>query len=214
MTKLPATQFINQVRTNHNGHQYTVTAYNPSTKRFTVHFPHNNVTKDVSVQSIRLNILSEKSLVKKPTKSLKQRTNLLYNAIIHRLNNIESYKDVKLDPRWNTLEGFRETIHLVEGYELWKDNDGYAIDKDLKGMNTYSPEACIFITRSMNSSQPRKKTPRKSMAEGTIHQTTNGLVEVVSREGARITVRFLEDGTETQVWVTNLSNGLVGKPKN
>lgn len=214
MTKHSSHKFINETRTNLNGFTYTVTAYNQSTKRYTVHFPHNNVTKDVSVQSIRENCVSEKALVKKATKTLEQRTYALYQSMCSRLKNIESYKNVKLDPRWETLEGFRETLHLVEGYDLWKDNDGYAIDKDLKGMNTYSPEACVFITRSMNSSQPRKKTPRRSMAEGTIHQTTNGPVEVVSREGARITVRFLEDGIETQVWVTNLSNGLVGKPKN
>ena len=208
------TKYINETRTNHHGHQYTVTDYNSSTKRYTVHFPHNNVTKDVSIQSIQGNCVSEKPLVKKATKTLEQRMYSLYQSMRSRLKNIESYKDVKLDPQWATFEGFRETLHLVEGFDLWKENDGYAIDKDIKGMNTYSPEACVFITRSMNSSQPRKKTPRKSMDVGTIHNTTNGPVEVVSREGARIAVKFVEDGAKTQVWVTNLSNGLVGKPKN
>lgn len=214
MTKHSAPKFINETRTNLNGHQYTVTAYNPSTKRYTVYFPHNNVTKDVSIQSIQGNSISEKALIKKASKTLEQRTYSLYQAMRYRLKNIAAYKNVTLDPRWETLEGFRETLHLVEGYELWKEYEGYSIDRDTKGMNAYSPEACVFIPRTANSSLPRKKTPRKSMAEGTTHQTTNGPVEVVSREGARITVRFIEDGTETQVWVTNLSNGLVGKPKN
>lgn len=207
------TKYLNEIRTNHHGYEYAVTSFNPETKRYTVHFPHNNATKEVTHQSIRLDIVSEKPLVKKTTKSLKQRTGLLYNSILHRLNNIDSYKDVKLDSRWNTLEGFRETLHLVEGYELWKDHEGYAIDKDIKGKNTYGPDSCVFITRSMNSSQPRKRTPRKSMDVGTIHHTTNGPVEVLSREGARITVKFVEDGTITQAWVTNLSNGWVRKPK-
>jgi len=89
--------------------------------------------------------------------------------MIHRLAINPSYKDVGLDPRWETLEGFRSTIHLVEGYDLWAESIGYSLDKDIKGVNTYGPDSCVFVTRQENSKlQPRKGNNRQVKRRSTV----------------------------------------------
>nr|DAU70805.1 MAG TPA: hypothetical protein [Caudoviricetes sp.] len=203
------TDFINQTRVNHHGFTYTVTSYNPLTKRYTVHFPHSNVTKEVTRQSISGNIVSEKALIQKATKSMNQRTSTLYYAMLQRLNKNPAYKNVRLDPRWNTLEGFRETIHQVEGYEFWKEYSGFSLDKDQKGMNTYGPDSCVFIPLTQNSSQPRKKTQHKSYKVGTKLNIQGQVAVVVGKLPARTIIRFEETGELREVWTHNISiNGL------
>lgn len=203
--------FLNQTRINHNGYKYTVTAYNPSTKRFTVHFPHNNVTKQVSYQSIQKDIVSEEPLIKKATEPLGNRIRRLYYAIRQRLAKNPAYKNVKLDPRWNTLEGFCGTIHLVDGYDLWKEYTGYSIDRDTKGMNTYGPDACVFITRTENSSLPRQKSQHKSYKEGDRLNINGQVAVVVGKLPARTIIRFQDTGELREVWTHHISLNNISK---
>lgn len=208
------TKFLNQTRVNHHGFAYTVTAYNPSTERYTVYFPHNKVTKQVSCQSIQGNIVSEEPVhIKHPT-PLAQRERALYQGIRRRLAKLPTYQDVKLDPRWETFEGFRETLHLVEGYELWKEYTGYSIDRDSKGMNTYGPDACVFIPLTQNSSLPRKKTQHKSYKVGTKLDIQGQVAYVVGKLPARTIIRFEETGELREVWTHNISiNGIAKSTK-
>ena len=66
-----------------------------------------------------------------------------------------SYKDATVCDRWLVFANFLEDLPLIEGYELWKNNSGYALDKDLKGngSKTYSLENCCFITIGNNSKE-------------------------------------------------------------
>lgn len=204
-------KFLNETRTNHRGYEYTVTNFDPSTKRYTVYFPHNNVTKVVSEQSIRGDIVSEKPLFTKAKGSFKNRTSILYHTMRKRLETLPVYKDVKLDPRWETLEGFRATIHLVEGYEQWANFTGFALDKDTKGQRAYGPETCAFIPRNNNSSQPRKRTEHKAYPIGTILKLNGQTVKVVGKNNARTIIRFVETGEIREVWTNNLSFGKIAK---
>lgn len=205
------TKFINKTFTNHHGLQYTVTAYNPSTGRYTVLFLHNNVTKDVSEYSLRRNVVSEVAAHTKHHTPLARRESRLFHGIKHRLATRATYKDVKLDPRWETLEGFRETLHLVEGYELWKEFTGYSLDKDIKGMNAYGPDSCVFITQSMNASQPRKKSSRKSYKVGTKLNIHGQVAYVVGKLPARSIIRFEETGEVREVWSYSLTANSISK---
>lgn len=204
-------KFINETRTNHHGYEYTVTNFDPSTKRYTVYFPHNNVTKVVSVQSVQGDIVSEKPMFAKARGSFNARTATLYFSMRSRLENLPVYKDVKLDPRWETLEGFRATIHLVEGYELWLNYTGYALDKDVKGRRAYGPETCSFIPRTKNSSQPRKRTEHKSYPTGAVLKINDQTIKVVGKNNARTIIRFVETGEVREVWTNNLSIGRIAK---
>lgn len=205
------TQYINETRINHKGHQYTVTAYNPSTKRYTVYFPETNVTKQVTEQAIHKNIVSHKPTHEKVETPLARREANLFRGIKWRLANRPTYKDVNIDPRWETLEGFRETLHLVEGYELWKKYSGFSIDKDLKGMNKYGPDSCVFVSVSENSSQPRKTTKHKSYKVGDVLDIHGQVAVVVGKLPARTIIRFQDTGELREVWTCSISFNTVAK---
>lgn len=189
---------VGQTRINRYGFKYTVTSYDPSTNRFTVYFPETDATKEASPSRVSSNTVSEQPLFKTPTDSLKKRITSLYNSMRWRLANHPSYVDVKLDPRWETITGFRETLHLVEGYDLWVASTGYSLDKDIKGMRTYGPDSCTFVTRGKNSSQPRANRPFDPYYAGSVHEARDGRYEVIERiDGSLCRIRFLETGYET-----------------
>lgn len=82
-----------------------------------------------------------------------------------------SYKDAIVCDRWLTYANFLEDLPLIEGYDLWLNNEGYALDKDLKGNGSkvYSFETCCFITISENSKEAnlREREQRKQPQQGT-----------------------------------------------
>lgn len=205
------TNFLNQTRINHKGYSYEVTAFDPSTKRYTVLFPHNKVTKVVSAQTIQKNFVSEQPAHRKSETPLAKREASLYQGIKQRLASFPTYKDVKLDPRWETLKGFRETLHLVEGYALWKGYTGFCLDKDIKGMDAYGPESCVFVSNAVNASQPRKKTKRKSYGIGTKIDVHGQVAIVVGKLPARTIIRFQETGEERIVRTSSISFNTVAK---
>lgn len=205
------TNFLNQTRINHKGYSYEVTAFDPSTKRYTVFFPHNKVTKVVSAQTIQKNFVSEQPAHKKSEDPLAKREASLYHGIKQRLASFPTYKDVKLDPRWKTLKGFRETLHLVEGYDLWKGYTGFCLDKDIKGMNSYGPSSCVFVPNTVNASQPRKTSKRKSYGIGTKIDVHGQVAVVVGKLPARTIIRFQETGEERIVRTSSISFNTVAK---
>lgn len=205
-------KFLNETRTNHHGYEYTVIGYNNETERYTVIFTHNGVMKAMSKLSIQNNVVSEKPSFAKPTKTLKQRTQVLYRDMQSRLKNRRAYADVKLDPRWETLEGFRATIHQVEGYDLWLNSTGYALDHDTKGMNTYGPDSCVFLTRSQNSSQPRKTFGRKRYPVGAWLESKHGQwYKIIGKDRNWTTIRFEETGEVRRVFTNMISDNEISK---
>lgn len=75
-----------------------------------------------------------------------------------------SYKDCSVCQRWLCFANFLEDLSLIENYELWLNNDGYALDKDLKQQGiknkVYSLETCCFITRGENSRERNERCRR------------------------------------------------------
>lgn len=204
-------KFMNETRTNHHGFEYTVIGYNPANKRYTVRFPHNGVTKAVSVQSIRSDIVSEKPAHTKATKSFNVRTSQMFHAMHNRLKTLPTYQDVEIDIRWESLEGFRNTLHLVPGYALWLEWTGFSLDKDQSGQNTYGPDTCKFVSVSENASQPRKRTEHKAYPVGTVMVSKHGQTyKVIGKDRIWTIIKFLETGEVRQVPTHSISVDNVG----
>lgn len=68
-----------------------------------------------------------------------------------------TYKNCSVCDRWLVYANFLEDLPKIENYKLWKNNDGYALDKDLKQQNVenkvYSLETCCFVTQSDNNKE-------------------------------------------------------------
>lgn len=65
-----------------------------------------------------------------------------------------NYDNVKVCDRWLVFSKFCEDLPLIEGYELWKNQKGYELDKDKKQQGIefkiYSLETCCFISHEEN----------------------------------------------------------------
>lgn len=72
-----------------------------------------------------------------------------------------TYKNCKVCERWLCFANFLEDLPLIEGYELWSNNDGYVLDKDLKQQGVknkvYSLETCCFISQLDNTKERIKR---------------------------------------------------------
>lgn len=201
-------------RTNINGFQYVIREFDKDTKRCIVFFPHNGVLKDVSYSSVMTNTVSEKQLFRPPSKSLEERICALYHAMKFRLKNLRAYEDVKLDQRWERFDGFRSTIHLVEGYDKWAKSMGYVLVKDMKGMRMYGPDTCVFMTRAENTSLTNERSNfgrqshQERFAVGTTHECKDGRYEIIEKTNSQTRkIRFLKTGFVTVARVTNLLQG-------
>lgn len=73
-----------------------------------------------------------------------------YDEKFHKNN--PTYKDATVCERWLVFANFLEDITSIEGYELWKNNGGYCLDKDAKGNGSklYSLDTCCFISVNDN----------------------------------------------------------------
>lgn len=73
-----------------------------------------------------------------------------------------SYSGCKVSERWLCFANFLEDLPKIEGYDEWKINDEYHLDKDVKGNSKiYSLETCKFIHSSSNARERmfRKENP-------------------------------------------------------
>ena len=54
---------------------------------------------------------------------------------------------------WLNYENFYEWIHSQKNFDKWKNNEGYAIDKDIlvKHNKIYSPYTCCLVPKHINS---------------------------------------------------------------
>lgn len=82
------------------------------------------------------------------------------------LNEYPSYKGVTVCERWHNFQKFCEDIKCLRGYDEWKSELGYELDKDIlcDKLNIYpkiySPETCMFISKKENVSE---STSRKNL---------------------------------------------------
>jgi len=77
-----------------------------------------------------------------------------------------AYIGITVCERWHCFQNFCEDIKYLKGYNEWKNNVGYELDKDIlcSQMNIspkiYSLETCMFITHHKNVSE---STSRKNL---------------------------------------------------
>lgn len=77
-----------------------------------------------------------------------------------------TYENVIVCNRWLCFANFLEDLPKIENYELWLNNDGYALDKDIKQQGVknkvYALETVCFVTQSENSKEriERRGNPR------------------------------------------------------
>ena len=87
-----------------------------------------------------------------------------------------TYKDCTVCDRWLVFANFLEDLPLIEGYELWKNGNGYCLDKDIKQQGiknkVYSLDTCKFINNRNNIDERMKRCgvpsaymPKKVMAK-------------------------------------------------
>ena len=80
-----------------------------------------------------------------------------YSERSHKEN--PTYSDVIVSERWHCFQNFCNDISKLKGYNDWKNNDGYELDKDIIcELNNiipkiYSLETCMFIKKSENLSE-------------------------------------------------------------
>ena len=78
----------------------------------------------------------------------------------------ECYKNCEVCERWHCYANFLEDLPLIEGYELWINNNNYELDKDFKQQGAeykiYSIETCIFIPKNENTKMSGTNTSNKN----------------------------------------------------
>jgi hypothetical protein len=80
-----------------------------------------------------------------------------YSERIHKKS--PTYANVAVCDRWHCFQNFCEDIQLLHGYDNWKNNKGYELDKDIIcerdkiSPKIYSPETCMFVTKFENLSE-------------------------------------------------------------
>lgn len=79
-----------------------------------------------------------------------------------------TYKGCEVDERWLIYANFLEDLPLIEGYELWLNNDDYALDKDLKQQGiknkVYSLNTVCFVANSENTRESNERCGHPSNA--------------------------------------------------
>lgn len=133
--------------------------------------------------------------------------------------NGHTYKDATVCDRWLVFANFLEDLPLIEGYELWINNDGYALDKDIKGNDSkiYCLENCCFISQNDNSIESYNRNRNK------IHKELNKSVEeqkikvyginVKTGKHTKIFNSMTEASKEIGIDKTSISRCIKGKQK-
>ena len=158
-----------------------------------------------------------KGIITKEYRTWKSMINRCYNE--GALEYCSSYKDATVCDRWLVFANFLEDLPLIEGYELWINNDGYALDKDIKGNGSkiYCLENCCFISQNDNSIESYNRNRNK------IHKELNKSVEeqkikvyginIKTGERTRDFNSMTEASKEIGINKTSISRSIKGKQK-
>ncbi len=69
------------------------------------------------------------------------------------LQNSTYYEKARVATRWRCFEFFLDDLHLVVGFDLWKNDNKMQLDKDLLGdFKIYSLTSCCFLSPYLNAS--------------------------------------------------------------
>lgn len=80
---------------------------------------------------------------------------------VYALTDGASYQDITVCKRWHNFQNFWEDLPKLQGYVGWRTGH-YQLDKDTKGLKEYSPEGCIFISKSDNVGEANTRTKANS----------------------------------------------------
>lgn len=103
----------------------------------------------------------------------------------------KTYDGVTVCDRWHSFQNFCDDLPLIENYELWRDNEDYVLDKDLKQIGVenkvYSLNTCKFVTASENSKEAIIGTSLEPKAVIGINAKTGEIAYVFNacRDGIR-----------------------------
>lgn len=112
-----------------------------------------------------------------------------WRGIFRRLNESDKgrnsvYKDVTICKEWYYYPNFVDWVRSQPNYELWKNGDKWAIDKDIlsdPNNKIYSPETCCLVPRFINDSVR-------------IFHKKDGLPNGISRNGKGFSVTHVLSG--------------------
>lgn len=103
------------------------------------------------------------------------------------LRKYPTYQGCVVCERWHRFDYFLEDLPLIEGYELWVNNNDFRaihLDKDIKGgdRKIYSLETCMFVDQAENVRECMSRRTHYSQARAVrgTHKQTGETVEFES----------------------------------
>lgn len=104
-----------------------------------------------------------------------------FNKNVHAKEN--TYKNCTICKEWMCFWNFYKWIINQENYVQWKDNDDYAIDKDIliKGNKFYSPKTCVLVPKSINNLLVKHDKRRGKYPIGVTKRKVDGMFEAQCR---------------------------------
>lgn len=95
----------------------------------------------------------------------------------------KGYAGCTVCERWMILSNFANDIKKLDGYESWRDCNGYCLDKDtiVPGNKEYSPIRCHFILYTENIREANKRTESIKAA-----QESNKTVYYLKKDGVTL----------------------------
>lgn len=92
-----------------------------------------------------------RGLVKNDKRLYQLWSNMLWRCYCEKaIEKRPTYSECFVCDEWHLLSNFVRDIVRVEGYELWRKNKNYCLDKDIKikGNKEYSKDTVMFVTKS------------------------------------------------------------------
>lgn len=139
--------------------------------------PKQNERKTIVVDDVKCDLGWKKCLtVVKGEVYAHTRGYALYKGIRQRLKESYQFSDnyIDVDFKFDSFDSFVDWCHTKYGYMNKELNGRYwAIDKDLKGFGSYSPEGCMFVPNYINSSILDSEKIRGNLPLGVTYRNKN-----------------------------------------
>lgn len=143
----------------------------------------------------------------------KSMINRCYNKAT--LSHCSAYEDAEVCDRWLVFANFLEDLPFIEGYSLWINNEGYCLDKDIKGNGSklYSLDTCCFISISDNSKESFNRNDIHTHAMKSIATVKIYGINVKTGEQTRIYESITEAMNDLNIDKASISRCIKGTQK-
>ena len=102
------------------------------------------------------------------------------------------YENVTVCDRWHCYYTFLQDIVKLDGYKIWKNSNGYELDKDTKQQGViykvYSPETCCFIPKKENTDILDMKKVARQVKMIDLQTGETRIFESISKTGKYLNV--------------------------